>query len=460
MNKRELQKRFAELEAKAKKLTELTEPTDEQRSELTGILDEMDGLNAKIKDLNSEESRAAEQAELRRRFEAMRSQDEPEPTALTERSQNPGPRNVPSESRSDYRRWPVEDAGQFFGAVRSFYATSGRVLPSNMNDELRSTFEGAIQHRAPTGMGTLVDQEGGFLVPSTINAEILKKMHEEGQILSRTTNVPITVGNTAAWNAIVENSRTSGNRYGGITVSRTGEGVATSTSKAKTDQVKLELKKMTAGVYVSEEGLEDTQQIVALINELVPKAFVFKKEAEMFSGDGTTQMQGIMNAPALVTVSSSSKPASVSFDDIVNMWARMWAPSRANAVWFINQDVEPSLMKMFLAVGTGGVPVYLPANGLSGSPYGTLMGRPVIPVEHASTLGTTGDIVLADMSQYLYATKGGMRSAQSMHVKFLEGETVFRFMDRDDGKLWWPAALTPNKGSNTQSPFVALATRA
>lgn len=463
MNKKQLQQRFSEIEAKAEALTKLESPTEEQRSELAKYLDEMDEINGKLDELNSTERKAEEQKELRRRFESIRAKaDDDEDDPLAQRGNPvPGPRKQPTESRKDYARWPVEDSGQFFRAVRSFYVTAGRGLPSDMHEDLRASFEGAIQHRAPTGMGTLVDNEGGFLIPSTISAEILEKMHTEGQLLSRVTNVPITVGNTAKWNAITENARTSGNRYGGITVGRTGEGVAASTSKVKTQQIALELKKMAAGVYVSEEGLEDGPQIASLINTLVPKAFIFKKESEMFEGDGSTQMQGILNAPALVTVNKETgqAAATVIFENIVNMWSRLWAPSRANAVWFINQDVEPSLMKMFLAVGTGGVPVYLPANGLSGSPFGTLMGRPVIPVEHASTLGTVGDIVLADMSQYLYATKGGMRTAQSIHVKFLEGETVFRFMDRDDGKLWWPAALTPAKGSNTQSPFVALATR-
>jgi HK97 family phage major capsid protein len=110
-------------------------------------------------------------------------------------------------------------------------------------------------------------------------------------------------------------------------------------------------------------------------------------------------------------------------------------------------------------IGTAGVPVYLPANGISGQPYGTLFGRPVIPVEYADTLGTEGDITLADYSQYVLADKGGVQTASSMHVAFLTDEMVFRFIYRVDGEPIWHAALTPFKGSNTLSPFVTLATR-
>ena len=98
------------------------------------------------------------------------------------------------------------------------------------------------------------------------------------------------------------------------------------------------------------------------------------------------------------------------------MWSRMWGRSRQNAVWFINQDVEPQLYALSQIIGTAGVQVYLPANGISGQPYGTLFGRPVIPVEYAATLGTEGDITLCDFSQYVLADKGGVQSASSMHV--------------------------------------------
>jgi HK97 family phage major capsid protein len=88
------------------------------------------------------------------------------------------------------------------------------------------------------------------------------------------------------------------------------------------------------------------------------------------------------------------------------------------------------------------------------------MGRPVVPVEFCSTLGTKGDIILWDPSTYLVGTRGGMQSAVSMHVYFSTAEQQFRFILRMDGKPWWTSPLTPFKGSNTQSCVVTLATRA
>ena len=83
----------------------------------------------------------------------------------------------------------------------------------------------------------------------------------------------------------------------------------------------------------------------------------------------------------------------------------------------------------------------------------------MIPVEYSNTLGTQGDIVLADYSQYGIVDKGGIQAASSMHVAFLTDEMVFRITYRVDGEPLWNAQLTPFKGSNTLSPFVSLASR-
>ena len=66
--------------------------------------------------------------------------------------------------------------------------------------------------------------------------------------------------------------------------------------------------------------------------------------------------------------------------------------------------------------------------------------------------------MLLDLSQYITITKGGIQAAQSIHVKFTTDETAFRFVVRVDGQPLWNSVLTPYKGSDTQSPFVTVAT--
>jgi HK97 family phage major capsid protein len=146
-------------------------------------------------------------------------------------------------------------------------------------------------------------------------------------------------------------------------------------------------------------GSDKLQVDAVELNSVAASAANLERSASVIvRGTGAGQPLGILNSPALISqdAEAGQLAATIVADNIIKMWSRLLASSRANSVWYCNQDVEPQLMSMFLAAGTGGVPVYLPANGLSGTPYGTLMSRPVIPVEYAPTVGDLGDIVLAD----------------------------------------------------------------
>ncbi|MCA1807786.1 MAG: phage major capsid protein [Actinobacteria bacterium] len=118
----------------------------------------------------------------------------------------------------------------------------------------------------------------------------------------------------------------------------------------------------------------------------------------------------------------------------------------------MNQDVMPQIFQ----IGNTYQNLFMP-QGFAGNPTATLLGKPLVEVEYAQTMGTTGDIVLAAMSQYQAIDKG-IQSASSIHVAFTTDETAFRFVYRIDGAPIWNSALTPFKGTSTQSPFVSLAT--
>jgi HK97 family phage major capsid protein len=124
-------------------------------------------------------------------------------------------------------------------------------------------------------------------------------------------------------------------------------------------------------------------------------------------------------------------------------------------VWFINQAVEPQLNLLTL----GDLGVYFPAGSFANAPEDRLFGRPVIPVEQCSALGTVGDIVLADLSEYVMIDKGSVQMQSSIHVRFLYDEQVLKFTYRVDGQPVWNSALTPYKGSSSLSPFVGIETR-
>jgi HK97 family phage major capsid protein len=161
-----------------------------------------------------------------------------------------------------------------------------------------------------------------------------------------------------------------------------------------------------------------------------------------------------------VTVSKETGQAAdtILADNIEKMFARMPASMLSGAEWFINQDCWPQIFQLSHVIGTGGAPVYM--RDIQGSPFGSLLGRPVTPIEHASTVGSLGDIVFANLNAgYIMADKGGVKQASSLHVRFLYDEQVLRFTYRVDGQPKYSSAITPYQGTNTLSPFVALAAR-
>ena len=82
-------------------------------------------------------------------------------------------------------------------------------------------------------------------------------------------------------------------------------------------------------------------------------------------------------------------------------------------------------------------------------------------MEYCNTIGDLGDIILADLGEYQLWDKGGLRSAASLHVRFIYDEMTYRWTYRVDGSPKWSAKLTPFKGTgNTLSPFIALQARA
>jgi HK97 family phage major capsid protein len=315
-----------------------------------------------------------------------------------------------------------------------------------------------------TGLNETVPSEGGFLVQTDFANQLAKDLTATDLLAARCDKIQISGNaNGIKINGVDETSRAS-TRYGGIVGYWKDEAAQKTASKPKFRQIELSLHKLIGLCYATDELITDAAALEGFIRQAFVGEFGFLRDDAIINGSGAGQPLGILNAGCLVSVAKETgqKADTIVAENIVKMYSRMFARSRANAVWLINQDIEPQLFTMSLAVGTGGVPIYMPAGGLSGQPYATLFGRPVIAIEQCPTLGDVGDIIFADMSGYILAEKGGVETAMSIHVKFDYDESVFRFVMRVDGQPWRASALTPYKGgsSNTLSHFVALAERA
>jgi HK97 family phage major capsid protein len=346
------------------------------------------------------------------------------------------------------------------------FTTFGEMLQAVASASMsRHASVDARLQRAPTGAGEVDPTGGGFLVQMDFAQTIFMLAHDMGDILSRVNKLPISEkSNGIKIPGVDETSRATGSRWGGVQSYWVGEGQTPTTTKPKFRLIDFNLHKLMSLMYTTDELLQDQTALTVLASQAFSEEVMFMTEDGIFEGTGSGMPFGIMNHPSLITESAASgSGVRILKADIDNMWSRMWNRSRKNAVWLINQDCEPALLGLNEPVGSsggvGGTLVYMPPGGMSDTPYAKLYGRPVLSVEYCNTLGTKGDIVLADLSQYTLIDKGGVQAATSMHVAFLTDEMVFRITYRVDGKPMWTKDLTPFKGSNTKSPFVALATR-
>lgn len=320
-----------------------------------------------------------------------------------------------------------------------------------------------LEMKAASGGSVNVPADGGYLVQSDFANEIFMKAVQTGLLASRCRVVEIGENaDSLELPYIDETSRANGSRWGGVQVYRAAEADTVTSTKPKIGKLETRLEDLKGLAYATDRLLQDARAMSQIYMDAFSSEFAYKIDDEIINGTGAGQILGILNSAATVSVAKETGQAAATFvyENAVKMRARQWARSRANSVWLYNQDVEPQLHTMSLAVGTGGVPVYLPATGAAGQPYDTLFGRPLIPIEQAATLGTVGDMMLVDLSQFLLIRKGGLQAASSMHVRFIYDEMTFRWTMRISGQPLWKSALTPAKGSNTQSPFITLATRA
>jgi HK97 family phage major capsid protein len=366
----------------------------------------------------------------------------------------PGTPHIEVRDNADLNTYTLGEYLRDIVASARSVNTGGNVLPrvAQYQKQVRA---------AATGASESVPSDGGFLVGEDFASEIIRRAYDNNQVLSRCRRATIsTNANSMKMNGVDETDRANGSRHGGIRSYWMAEADSLTASKPKFRQMNFELNKHAILFYATDEVIQDAALLESLVQEAVSDELAFVTQDAIINGSGSGKPLGILESPALVTQAKESGQSAntILYENLLKMLTRKWG-ALSRYVWLVNQEIYPQLGTMSVPVGTGGAPAYLPAGGASEEPFTTLFRRPVIEIEQAAALGTAGDIILADLSQYQVIDKGGVQSAMSIHVEFTSDEIVYRWITRIDGQPLWNSALTPYKGSATRSPFVALATR-
>ena len=442
------------------------ELTVEENKELDELAAEFD----KIENSINRRTRAHEQSEALTASAGRQAEDDPlENEALGDDHANaganapaaagPAPRVNNLASRGRVPAAPRISANGNFG-FRNFGDFAFAVRNASLNG--REVDQRLLRNAAASTYGSEGSgADGGFAVPPDFRSEIMTKVFGEDSLVARTdamrsssNQITIPTDMTTPWDST-----------GGIQAYWTGEAAAISQSKPALQDITVKAHKLAVLVPITEELAEDAPAIGSYLNRKVPEKLDFKISNALVRGNGVGQPLGFLNSPALVTVSKESGPQTadtIVAANIVKMFARMPVQSRRTAVWLIHPDAEPQLPLMTI----GDQPIYVPAGGFRDSPFGTLLGRPVIPHQVCETVGDLGDIMFVDFAQYLALMKtgggrdaNGVKSDVSMHLWFDQDLLAFKTTVRLGGQPWWSAATSSRDGSFTQSPFVVLEAR-
>ena len=312
-----------------------------------------------------------------------------------------------------------------------------------------------------TGASEGVASDGGFLLQNEFVNETLDRVYSMGSIMSLVNKRAIGAGaNGLTINTINETSRADGSRFGGVRAYWLNEAGTKTKSKPTYRRFVLPLEKVIGLYYATDELLQDETALGGEVGDMFAKEINFVCEDAIVNGTGAGMPLGVLTSGSTVSVSKETgqAAATIVYQNLVKMWARMWAPSRTNAVWLISQDAEPQLDQLSLAAGTGALEPRFVTYGEDGMMK--MKGRPVMPVEYTAALGTVGDVILFDPSGYRWIDRGGVESASSIHVQFTTDESTFRWVYRANGAPFWASALTPKNGGSTLGQCITLATRA
>lgn len=318
-----------------------------------------------------------------------------------------------------------------------------------------------IQAAGPSGGNTSVPSEGGFSVGTDLSLFLFQMGMEASKLLPYCNTITISAGSDSIEAPYVLNaSRATGSRFGGVRVYRKKEAATVVASFINLEELfELRLADLMGIAYQSDRLVNDAAAMGAMYSTAFRNEFAFTIDNEIIRGDGVGEFQGVTNSAAFNSTpkETGQAAATITNQNISDMWVRIWLPSRSRGVWVGNPEIGPQLDNLYIPAGTAALEPRFVSYGADG--IMRIKGRPYVEIEQAEALGTIGDFMFLDLAEYVVITKGALEQAESDHVRFLYNERTFRWTQRINGKSPWRTAVAPFKGSINISPFVGLATR-
>lgn len=326
-------------------------------------------------------------------------------------------------------------------------------------DFLKTIASGLADPRLARASSGITDSDGGFLIPPGWSRELVDATMEASVILPRARVRPMLSRDMQfpLWNNLDHTGKTV---YGGFTAAWVAEGSTGTVQTPKLREIKLSAKKLMILGLSSNELLEDSTGFAEDFRQALIGAATWFIDDALVNGSGAGVPLGVLNDAAKITQAKETGQlgSTIVTENVYNMLSRLHPASEANAVWLAHPATRAQLLGLHQSVGTGGMPFLIPAGGGTERVKWLLLGYPIYFTEKCSNIGTEGDLVLCDLSQYLVGLRRELTVDVSKHAGFTSDQTYFRISARLDAQGIWSDPFTPQTGA-TLSWIVSLATR-
>ena len=345
------------------------------------------------------------------------------------------------------------------------WATFLRAVSDPRDGSARQFIRNAMSERVPG--------EGGYLVPWRLHEQVLAYM-TTAVVRPHATAVPMDAYRLGI--PVLDNPDQSSGKQalGGLTFSLVPDGGEIPVSNPEVSRMVLEARKIAA--YLQGVSNELADDAAGAMGDLLARVIAmghswYEDDLFIANGTGAGEPQSLANSSAAKTVARTGSDAVV-LADIVAMAQSLHPaalqaglmPDRTNVQWLLSSDVFSQILELYLNTGGTTVPTDIaavsPSNWFSlGDGYHTgpsLLGLPATVTDHQPAVGTRGDVILADLSQYVVADRQVMTVERSAAGPgFGSDASDFRVRSRVDGRTWAQSQTTTESGQ-VVSPVVVL----
>ena len=301
----------------------------------------------------------------------------------------------------------------------------GEEKKGRATDRYKKTFWNAMRRKnfydVENALQVGTDSEGGYLVPDEFEHTLVEALEEENFFRGIATVIQTSSGDRK-----IPVVATKG------TASWIDEEGAYPESDDSFGQVSIGAYKVATMLKVSDELLNDSVfDLEAYISKEFGRRIGTKEEEAFFTGDGKGKPTGIFNAAGGASDGVTTAAASITFDDVMDLFYALKSPYRRKAVWVLNDTTVKALRKLKDNNGN-----YIWQPSVQAGQPDMILNRPYYTSAYVPEVAAGAKVMaFGDFSYYWIADRQG-RSFKRLNELFAaNGQVGFLASQRVDGKL-------------------------